>query len=376
MLTARKFSDNDRVQTLHENRPWLRWADRIAKAISFRLGFQHLFVPSTYFLIHHPWYRSADIVQIYNNWGGVFDYRFLPQMAREKKVVWQLSDQWLFTGHCCYSYKCERWKNGCGACPQVRGEEALAFDSTARLWRIKKTIFCKTKMTIVSPSHWLERLAQESPLLGGIPIYYLPYGVNTSFFYPRSKQAARESLGLRNEDTVILFGAYSADSKRKGGAELIKAIKQLPPTDNLSLMVFGSKGKFRAGVDSLPVYFTGYVDNDHLLAAIYSAADIYALPTLADNLPNSVLEAMACACPVVAFDAGGVSDAVHHGENGYLAKLADSEDLARGLSELVCDESMRRRMSERSLAIVQEQFSLENEARSFKELYESLLNSR
>lgn len=372
MLVARKRSNDDQVRVINQNHRWYRLADRAARSIATFLSLQHLVVPSSRRLRHDPWVKETDIIQVFNCWGGFFSYRALPALSRLAPVVWRLSDQWLFTGHCNYSYDCERWKIGCGRCPYVKEEEALTFDTTRLLWSIKQRTLRNATLHVVAPSTWILSLARQSPLLQGKPITYIPNGVDGSVFYPRDKIDARKTLGLRPDSIIILFGSYSLGSKRKGGRQLIEALHRID-TGQVELVCFGNPSA-SLPVANVPVHFTGYIENDRVLAAMYSLADVYVLPTLADNLPNSVLEAMACGCPVVSFRVGGLPDAIAHMENGYLAEAGNALDLADGIQRIIQDESLREQMSRRSVETVRRKFSQENEARAFLSLYQSILS--
>ena len=149
--------------------PW-RAADWLARRTTEALSLQYLFLPSSWRLLRHPWFRQADVVQLYNTHGGYFSHSVLGVASRRKPFVWRLSDMWPMTGHCCYSYDCDRWKTGCGSCPLLDDDPALKTDRTALLWRTKQRIYADANVTLVAPSQWIAGLAKQSPLVGHWPV--------------------------------------------------------------------------------------------------------------------------------------------------------------------------------------------------------------
>lgn len=345
-------------------------ADRFFSRAMGKLSWQYLFFPSSFRLLRHPWFREANVIQLYNTHGNYFSHTVLPLLSRRRPVVWRLSDMWPMTGHCAYSFDCERWRTGCGSCPILSDPPELYRDTTATLWKIKQWSYSHSDLTIVAPSKWIAGLAAESPLLNRFPIHIIPNGLDTTVFAPVPKQAARESLQINPSERVILFSAESLTDRRKGGAHLQAAITRLAETEqNITVLMVGQNGSTIDMPASVRTRTTGRIDDDRALARIYSAADVFVLPTLAENLPNVALESMACGTPPVIFDVGGCSDAVRHMETGYLARYADAEDLARGISLLLNDDELRDRLSRRSREVAVAEYGIELQAKRFLNLY-------
>ncbi|MEX2642691.1 MAG: glycosyltransferase [Acetobacterales bacterium] len=352
--------------------------DRAAEEMTRRLSLQHLYYPSRRRVMNHPWVRGADIVQLYNTHGGYFSHRWLPALSRGAPVVWRLSDMWPLTGHCAYPGDCGRWRTGCGACPDLVTYPPLRHDTTALLWRIKRRAYRNTDLTVVAPSTWLENIARESPLFEGCAVHRIPNGLDLDVFRPVDKAAARMVLGLEPDHRVVAFAAQVLDDNpRKGGHLLVEALARCdvgerPPV----LLLLGSDGgKLRSQVP-WPVRSLGYVRDDRLLAAAYAAADVVATPSLAENLSNALLEAMACGTPPLAFDAGGTRDAVRHMENGWLSPAGDAGGLAAGLQALLDDPALRRRLGEGARRTAEAEYGVELQARRFADLYAGLLERR
>lgn len=377
MLVGWKVTDDPDVARVWQNGA-ARIIDRVAGEITDRLGLQYLLLPSSSRLPQHPWVRSADVVQLYNTHGGYLNHRILPCLGSGRPIVWRLSDMWPFTGHCAYSYECERWKTGCGSCPILGEYPPLRVDTTALLWRVKRQVYHRCHLTIVAPSRWMASLVRESPLLGRFPLQVIPNGLDTEIFRPIPKPVAREVLGLKPEARVILFIGHTEAAPRKGETYLREALVRLTGTlvMDLVLLVMGTSRWEWLDAPNCSTKCIGPVTNDLLMAAVYAAADVFVSPTLAENSPNGVLESMACGTPAVAFNIGGVPELVGHLETGYLAAYKDSADLARGIELLLTDGVLRERLGRRCREVVEGEHGLDLQARRFEGLYRGILQER
>lgn len=376
MLVGRQATDDEDVNLIGDRILWL--LDRACGKLTDRLDLQYLFYPSSFTLMRRRWFREADVVQIHNTHGAYFSHTALPFISKRRPVIWRLSDMWSMTGHCVYSYGCDRWLSGCGRCPILGDYPRLSSDRTALLWRVKQSLYARSDLTIAAPSRWIAGVASRSPLLGRFPIVVIPSGVDLEVFRPVAKQAARQVLGLRGDVEVILFAAQLLSEDRKGGSLLRAALARLPADrrNDVELLVMGKDSGSRAPLDSVRVHSLGEIRDDRLMATIYSAADVFALPTLADNLPNGIIESMACGTPVVSFDIGGVPELVRHMETGYLARPGDAVDFGRGLTLLLEDDELRRTLGERGLEVARLEYSQELLARRYVELYREAIAAR
>jgi glycosyltransferase involved in cell wall biosynthesis len=371
LVGVRTMADDPDVAPIWRSVPW-HLADRIAQRVSDRLSLQYLLYPSSFRLLRHRWFREADVVQLYNLHGDYFAYPALVPMSRRKPLVWRLSDMWPMTGHCAYSYDCERWRTGCGDCPLLADEPALRTDRTALLWRVKRWVYARSRLTLVAPTRWIARLAAESPLLGRFPVEVIPNGLDTSVFRPQPRRVVREALGLDPDEVLIMFASLATEAPRKGGALLREALDRLGQGGPraLRLLVVGQGAERWVGSTKLPVTALPTITDDRMLAMVYAAADLFVLPTLAENLANSILEAMACGTPVVSFPVGGVPEAVRPGETGHLAEARTAEALAHGIALLAGDAALRDRLGRRGREVAEREYGVELQTRRFQALYE------
>ena len=375
MLVGYKVTDDPDVDTVSGGGVTKR-LDRLADAVTARLGLQYQWMPSGYRLLRHDWLRAPSVIQLYNTHGGYISHRLLPRLARRAPVVWRLSDMWPVTGHCAYSGPCERWKAGCGRCPDLATYPAVGRDATGYLWRQKRRLYRTARLTVVAPSSWIEGIARAAPVFEGASVHRIPNGLDQAVFRPLDRGAARAVLGIDDDRTAVLFSAHVADANPRKGTDLLEAaLCRLGPRADMVLLVAGVGAEKWVGRVPQTVIPLGYLRDDRLLAAANSAADFIVVPSSVENLPNSVIEAFACARPAVAFDAGGIGDAVRDGETGLLVPAGDSAGLAAALARMLDDAAPREAMGRRALDLARREYSAEVQAARFEALYLSLADS-
>lgn len=284
--------------------------------------------------------QKPDIVHVHWTGGG-----FLPVAALRDipaPVVWTMRDMWAMTGGCHYSATCERHAQGCGACPQLSSDREN--DLSRRNWMNKRANWHDLDISLVAISRWLADCVDASGIFGRARIDVIPNGIDVGTFRPVDRTSARADLRLPEDRTVILFGAIGAlTDERKGFGKLIEALTHLrrePDGAKYLLAVFGNDDDDRFPDVGVETRRFGRISDDDFLAKLYAAADIMVTPSFQEAFGKTLIEAMGCGTPVVAFDAGGPSDIVVHRETGYLARPFDAEDLGRGIAW--CTESRLR----------------------------------
>ncbi len=296
-------------------------------------------------------------------------------------IVWTLHDMNPFTGGCHYDESCGRFDTGCGACPQLRSYRLD--DLSAKIFARKMVAYGGVDaelLHIVAPSRWLAGEAARSRLFSRFAVSVIPNGLDTDVFTPLDRAASRELLGIPQDAEVVLFVADSTGNRRKGFALLLDALRD-GGRSSLRSVPASATGKrllvcVGSGDPNLPSGFAvrnlGPVSDDAMLARIYSAADVFVIPSLQDNLPNTVLEAMACGTPVVGFRTGGISDMVRPRETGMLAKPGDARSLRDAIEHTFTDESARRYMARRCREIAVTEYALNIQAGRYADLYRSM----
>ena len=365
MLVGRKVTADADIRRIKRNDAW-RAADRICGEVLDRLDLQYAFYPSSFGVARDPWFRGADVVQLHNLHGSYFSYTALPVLSRRRPIVWLLQDQWAYTGHVAYALDCERWRHGCGSCPYLGEYPRLARDTTALLWRLKRAVYRRSRLEIIVPSRWMLELARSSPLLARFPMHRIPHGVETDVFRPQPRDEARRRFGLPPDRPVVLFSASDLNEPRKGLHLLVEALRRM---DDPPLLALAGAGKVPQEVETA---WLGAIADDALLAQAYSAADVLAVPTIADALTQTAIESIACGTPCVAFDRGGVTDVVQQGITGIQVRFGSVDDLADGLAA-----ALRQRLdfAPRCREVAEREFSVELQVRRYVALYEQVLEA-
>lgn len=278
-----------------------------------------------------------------------------------------------FSGGCHYSGGCDRFTSGCGSCPQV--SNPTPNDVSKYTFDVKKRTLRSRQIHVVTPSRWLGDLAQQSPLWPkGTSFSVIPYGLELDEYVPHSKQLSRTQLGLSSDSFVLAFGAEDIANQRKGMHLLIKALQDLPPSNHWEAIVFGG-GQLPTGLPAwLKTRQTGYLTSAQEKAQVYSAADVFVMPSLEDNQPQTGMEAMACGTPVIAFDAGGIPEYVRHLETGLLAKRGASEELGRQLLQLEGQPELSESLGKASRDVMEREYALRYQAERYMDLYREILD--
>jgi glycosyltransferase involved in cell wall biosynthesis len=316
---------------------------------------------------------DCDVVNLHWITGFVDYASFFAAIPAGRPSVWTLHDMNAFTGGCHYNIGCERFRESCGACPQLGSSDPS--DLSSRIWNRKKAALSRVnggRLSVVAPSRWLAAEAARSSILAGFPIQVIPYGLDVSAtFVPRDKEPIRDALGIPRNARVVLFVAERTDSPRKGMTLLLDALRRASAAvPDLFLLSLGSR-KPEASIP-VPWLHLGALDNDRFLAMVYSAADIFAICSMQDNLPNTVLEAMACGLPVIGTDVGGIPDMVRTGVNGYTAPVSDTTAFAEAVIRVLGDPGLSAQMGDSSRKIAVDEYPLELQARRYADLYRQL----
>lgn len=336
---------------------------------------QGVFAPAL--LPGNAWRRAnahnADIIHMHWVTKAFMAINDIPRL--NAPIVWTLHDMWPFTGGCHYDMDCGRYTSGCGMCP-VLGSDKID-DLSARLLSRKRRAWKGLDLTIISPSHWLANCARGSVLLRDFRTEVIPNGIDLDHFRPIPRPEARAALSINPDKKIILFGAMSpTDDRRKGFSRLQEALHILAAENtDAGVVVFGAPQPDPAPDSILPTQYIGKLDSDRDLACLYSAADVFVAPSEQDNLPNTIMEALACGTPCVAFRVGGIPDMIQHENNGYLATPGDSEALARGIDWVLKDPLRWNALSENARSTAEKNYRLTDIAEKHKNLYSEILDS-
>jgi glycosyltransferase involved in cell wall biosynthesis len=328
------------------------------------------------------WYRTPisafgglpDVVHI-NYIGEWLDLpSFFKDIPLSTPIVWTLHDMNPMTGGCHYSFGCDKYKATCESCPQLSSHRSGYLSTEGQI--LKQELLKGRNLHIVTNSHWLTAEAQKSTVLKEAKSFStIHYGIDTAVFAPADKQAIRAELNIPDDAYVVAFGASSVVNKRKGFSYLLAALGHLAPhIDRLYCLTFGrsqiSPDQLPAGVE---VRSAGHLDDPAALARVYSAADVFVVPSLEEAFGLTALESLCCEVPVVGFAVGGIPDTVRPGQTGWLAKPADSMDLAAQIRKLHDNPDQARQMGQTGRQIAKDFFSYDRQRAAYMALYTQLV---
>jgi glycosyltransferase involved in cell wall biosynthesis len=298
-----------------------------------------------------------------------------------RPVVMTLHDMAGFTGGCHYSAGCKGYAANCTPCPQLNEDVC---ELPRALLAAKRQIFARPNVVAVTPSRWLADAAAQSQVFAPGAVHPLWNSIETDLFRPGDRQAIRAGFGIAPEVRTILFGANNNGERRKGFHHLMAAFRrlQLAPefaelakAGRLKILIFGQATP-EIEEQGLPVLDLGFITEDRRLAEAYNAADLVVLPSLDDNQPNILLEAMACGTPVVAFAVGGVPEVIRDGENGRLVPPFDTARFARAILDLLLDPAEAARLGEAARRDILAAAALDVQAGHYEALFERMLAAR
>ena len=321
-----------------------------------------------------PAFREADVIHLHWVNQGMLSLKELGRILRSgKPVVWTMHDMWPCTAVCHHARECDRFQNHCHDCPQlaVPGTHDLSW----HVFRQKMKAYAQGRITFVGCSRWIAGRARTSRLLAGMEVLSIPNTYPASLFQPADSRAARLRLHLPPQGHLLLFACQKVTNPRKGLPLLLEALRHpclRPWQGQLSLVVVGQMSEEVAAQIPFPVHALGYVSGDAGMAALYQAVDLFVTPSLEENLPNTLMEAMACGTPCVGFDIGGVPEMIDHKVSGYVARYADADDLAEGIAYTL-DDARHGQLSAAAATKARTAWNEDTVARRYIELYERLL---
>lgn len=370
MLVRDKQTDNLSV-VQHPQQRRLRWAflwERLVVWARLHLRRKRLFeidiANCGADITQLPEFQEANVIHLHWVNQGMLSLKQIRKILDSgKRVVWTMHDIWPATAICHLTLDCRRFEEQCGPCP------LLSNDLAKQVWHRKQQMLEGRRVTFVACSEWLASEARKSALLKGLTVVSIPNPIDTRVFRPGDCQAARRALELPEEGRMILFVSQRATNPYKGMQYLIEACK-MNKLDNAFVAILGGHAEELTGLLPLKSYALGYVNDERRIVQVYQAANVFVLPSLSENLPNTIMEAMACGIPCLGFNVGGIPEEIEHQKTGYVATYRDATDLARGL-HWILEEADGEALSKACLHHVAACYSQQSVAKRYIEVYEN-----
>ena len=325
----------------------------------------------------YPEFKEADIIHLHWVNQGMLSLKDLKKILQSgKPIVWTMHDMWPCTGICHHARECDNYHKECHHCPYLYNGGAKK-DLSHQTFKKKKELYQLSPITFITCSQWLKERAGQSALLEQHPIVHIPNPIKTNLFTPRNKVESRQKCNLPTDKKLILFGSVKITDKRKGIDYFIESCKILAEkhpelVNNLGVAVYGKESEQLKSLVPFQVYALDYISNEKELVNVYNAVDLYVTPSLEENLPNTIMEAMACGIPCVGFNVGGIPEMIDHLHNGYVADYKSAEDFANGI-HWTLSESEYQSLSEESRRKVTSSYSESTIAKKYIEVYNKII---
>lgn len=319
-------------------------------------------------------FQEADVIHLHWVNQGFLSLGSLRKILQSgKPVVWTMHDMWPATAVCHLTLGCEKFKTACSQCPYMAPS---FFDVAARVWKKKRALLEGSRIAFVTCSQWLQDEARSSRLLEGLRVESIPNAIDEHVFCKANRKEARRRLGLPQGKRLLLFAAQRATNGNKGIAYLAEACRSLVKKSpdvaaDIELVVMGGQSAAVESEFGLPVHSLGYVSDTRTIVDAYNAADTFVLPSLSENLPNTIMEAMACGVPCVGFRVGGIPEMIDHRQNGYVAEYKSADDLMNGI-RWVLSEADAEALSSAAVHKVRSHYSQQSVAKKYLDIYNNV----
>lgn len=313
-------------------------------------------------------FKESDVIHL--NWvnQGMLSLKEVERICRSgKRIVWTMHDLWNATGICHYAHECTEWQGECRNCRLLPEGSKLA----AKIWKKKQQLYKSADIRFVTCSRWLMNEARQSRLMQGQQIVSIPNAIDTDVFKPADKAEMRRRVGVAEDGRYVLFVSQKVTDERKGARFFIEAMNSLKANgamEGVRVLLLGGHAEEVAEQLDVEACALGYISDPERIAAVYASADVFVLPSLQDNLPNTIMEALACGVPCVGFDTGGIPEMIDHRVNGYVATQSDSTDLADGIAYCL-DSSRHAELSKAAREKVKRCYSYKAVAKEYMKEY-------
>jgi len=355
---------------------WLKMVGQPRKLVEMQRGHEYFDFPGTWKLLDMM-HNRPDIVHCHNLHGDYFDLRVLPWLSQQVPIVLTMHDTWLLSGHCAHSFDCERWKIGCGQCPNLGIYPPIKKDATEYNWHFKREILKRSQLYVATPSQWVkEKVVQSIVAPAIVEIRVISNGINTEVFRRGIKEKARLNLGIPQSARILLFVANGVKTNPwRDYATLEKAVRktsEILQDEKLILICLGEKGKPEQ-LGRIEIHFEEYQKEQAKVASFYQAADLYIHASKADTFSNAIVEAQACGTPVVATEVGAIPELIIDGFTGFLVPPGDADMMADRIIKLLADKNLNKYFAQQGIKRIRNFFDLNHQVKNYLVWYEEIL---
>jgi glycosyltransferase involved in cell wall biosynthesis len=318
-------------------------------------------------------FAAADLVHLHLIHTGYLNMLDLRAITKNKPTVWTIHDPWAFTGHCVYPMGCERWRIGCGNCPDLTINFPMRSDNTAMMFEYKKYAYSQSNFEIIVASDWMKSMAEQSPLFRAVRVHKMPFGVDLQFFAKSNGAAVRKKHRIP-EDAIVI--SFRSQEEFKGLKYIKEALGQMSTKSEIYLMTVANTGLLDEFKDRYNIVEFGWVNDSELLRDIIAASDIFLMPSTAEAFGVMAIEAMACSKPVICFEETSLPEVTDSPRSGIAVPMKDSAALADAITRLIENQDERLSRGRSGLNFAQRNYDENLHAKRMADLYRDVVERR
>ncbi len=367
-----KLSDNPLVYSFFSSDELIEKDYKIHKAEYDIMSTHSLLSLSTLMLRDNVNYQKSDLVHFHQVHNCRFSLPTFFDMAKIKPTIISFHDPWFLTGRCVHPMQCDKWKNGCKNCNNLKSIFDLEEDNCQELWKLKSEI-SKTDIDIIVHSDFMYEMVKENPYTKNLRVHNIPLGIDVSKYnFKLSKEEAKKKLNIFPDDIVIFF---REQKELKGTDYIVSALKKLKNKSNITLLTCSQKGHLKDIEDDFNIIELGVLEEKDVLLC-YNAADLFLMPSLAESFGMMAVEAMAAGIPTIVFDNSALPSTTGAPEVGILVNNLDSDDLCEKIEYYLENPKERLKRGKSSKAYVTSKYNLNDYYKKIKEVYVSAYNKQ
>lgn len=340
--------------------------NRLLTRIERAKSLQSMLYPHAMQMMKMPAFKAADLVHLHIIHSGYFSLRHLAKVTEAKPTVWTLHDPWAMTGHCIHPFECERWRVGCGQCPNLKSDLPLRKDTTHALFNYKRESYRKAKFDLIVASRWMRQMVEASPLFEGVRIHEVPFGLDLNFFAPGNAVDVRQHFNIPNNALVISFRADS--NQFKGLPYIIEALKQVKARTPIYLLSVGQPGLLESLADKFHIVEYPWVD-ELLIRNMFIASDIFLMPSVAEAFGMMAVEAMACGKPIIVFEGTALPDVTFCPDVGIAVPKRDANALAQAIQHLIDNPQEREQRGRKGRMLAEQHYDQDQHVKRMADIY-------
>mgnify|MGYP006103412501 CR=1 FL=1 len=377
MAVWRKKSKRKEVYLLPPHNKVLKFIIEKCIRLGAKLGLDHLISIFGFLLLSkQKYFKAADIIHLHIIHGDTnLSVLSLPKLCKNKTVVWTFHDQWAVTGGCIHPFECQGVNQGCPSyCPHPRYKSLFKHKFPYYLWKIKKYCYARSDFNIIVSTDWMKQKIRNSPLINNKQITIIPFGLDVNFFQKKDKKSCRNKLGIPLDDFVIVFRDSGIEHDIFKGLKYVKeALQNINIDRSISLIIIEEGNGFENLSNKYNIIKTGWINSEELVN-VFSAADVFLMPSLQESFGLMAIEAMACSLPVIAAEGTALPEVIGDNIGGLIVRKKDSNAIVQAILTLMNNLELTNQLGLSARKRVEELYTIEKCITTHKNLYLKINN--